>query len=111
MLSLSSRFVSMPSLSARIIVVIGIVLTILIVVAIVVIIVIYVVRGGASSIVSASCPPRRQRPPCFWPFWQGRVRMKETFYELIPVAFIVCLVNPVSQGSELINVDGVNIFK
>ncbi len=60
-LSLSSRFVSMPSLSVRIIVFIGIVLTIHIVVAIVVII----VRGGASSVVSASCPPRRQRPPWY----------------------------------------------
>ncbi len=107
MLSLSPCVISMPPLSFRIIVPIGGVLTICIVVAIVVII----VRGGALSVASASCLPRQQRPPCFWPLRQGRGRMEETLHKLIPVIGIVRFVNSVSQGSESIDVNSVNIFE
>ena len=99
---------SMPLLSFRIIVRIGGVLTICIVGTVVVII---TVRGGASSVASTSCPPRRQRPPYFWPLRQGRGRMEETVHKLVPVIGIVCFVNPVAQGSESIDVDCVDIFE
>ena len=37
--------------------------------------------------------------------------MEEAFDELVPVAFVVCFVYPVLQGSESINVDGVDVFE
>jgi hypothetical protein len=37
--------------------------------------------------------------------------MKEAFDKLFPIAFIICLIYPISQGSEAINVNCVNILK
>ncbi len=37
--------------------------------------------------------------------------MKEAFDKLFPIAFIICLIYPILQGSEAINVNCVNILK
>jgi hypothetical protein len=37
--------------------------------------------------------------------------MKEAFDKLFPIAFIVCLIYPILQGPEAINVNCVNILK
>ena len=37
--------------------------------------------------------------------------MKEAFDKLFPIAFIVCLIYPILQGPEAINVNCVNIMK
>ncbi len=37
--------------------------------------------------------------------------MEEAFDELVPVAFVVRFVYPVLQGSESVNVDGVDVFE
>jgi hypothetical protein len=37
--------------------------------------------------------------------------MKKAFDELVPVVFIACLVYPISQGPETIDVDCVDVSK
>jgi hypothetical protein len=37
--------------------------------------------------------------------------MEEAFDKLVPVAFVVRFVNPVSQRSKSIDIDGVNILE
>jgi len=74
-------------------------------------VIICIVIWRALSVSSSSCAPRWQRSPLFGLLWQQHVRVKKAFDELVPVVFVACLVNPISQGPEPIDVDCVDVLK